>query len=229
MVILLISYVQFLREALVSAMRTADEIEVVSAYSHETAEAAARASLPNLIVVDASHPDGPAVVAAVRAYVPDAGVIVLAMQDHDEDLLAWAKNGISGYLGPDTSMHDFVGTVRRAAAGEAVCSPRLSALLLNRCADRASDRAHRSGVYALTSREREIAGLLADGLSNKLIARRLQVALPTVKNHVHSILDKWDVRSRGEAAARYRQQTAADGTGFSRSPGHPAPLSANAN
>ena len=48
--------------------------------------------------------------------------------------------------------------------------------------------------------------LLADGLPNKLIARRLQVALPTVKNHVHSILDKWDVRSRGEAAARYRRR-----------------------
>ena len=145
-------------------------------------------------------------VAAVRAYVPNAGVIVLAMNDNDEDLLSWAKIGISGYLGPDASVHDLVSTVRRAGAGEVICSPRMAALLLNRGADRSYDRVSRAGVHALTSREREIAGLLADGLSNKLIARRLQVALPTVKNHVHSILDKWDVRSRGEAAARYRQK-----------------------
>jgi DNA-binding CsgD family transcriptional regulator len=79
--------------------------------------------------------------------------------------------------------------------------------LLNRFATRSSERVARAGVHALTTREHEIAGLLADGMSNKLIARRLQVALPTVKNHVHSILEKWDVRSRGEAAARYRQMT----------------------
>jgi DNA-binding CsgD family transcriptional regulator len=96
--------------------------------------------------------------------------------------------------------------VRRAAAGDVVCPPRLTALLLNGFANRANDRTTRAGIHVLTSREREIAALLADGMSNKLIARRLNVALPTVKNHVHSILDKWDVRSRGEAAARYRRQ-----------------------
>jgi two-component system nitrate/nitrite response regulator NarL len=207
MVILLISYVQFLREALASAMRATNEIEVLSASCRETAEAALWKATPSLIIIDASHPEGPSLVAAVRAHVPKARVIVLAMHDQDEDLLSWAKIGISDYLGPDTSMHDFVSTVRRAAAGEVVCSPRLTALLLNRCADRSSDRASRAGIHVLTAREREIAELLADGLSNKLIARRLQVALPTVKNHVHSILDKWDVRSRGEAAARYRQQS----------------------
>ena len=86
------------------------------------------------------------------------------------------------------------------------CPPRLTALLLNRFTSRSSERAERAGIFSLTSREQEIAELLADGLSNKLIARRLSVALPTVKNHVHSILEKWDCRSRGEAAARYRRQ-----------------------
>ncbi len=51
---------------------------------------------------------------------------------------------------------------------------------------------------------------MADGLSNKLIARRLDCALATVKNHVHSILDKWECQSRGEAAARYRQKIQGD-------------------
>ena len=131
--------------------------------------------------------------------------------------------------------------VRRAGAGEVVCPPRLTALLLNRFADRSTDRTTRAGIHALTPREREIVELLADGLPNKLIARRLHVALPTVKNHVHSILDKWDVRSRGEAAARYRrkvQETEASSNRFATvrpiqglptgSPAHRSSLSSEA-
>jgi len=100
--------------------------------------------------------------------------------------------------------------VRRVGAGEVACPQRLTALLLNRIAGRSTERTARAGIFSQTTREQEIAELLADGLSNKLIARRLQCALPTVKNHVHSILDKWDCRSRGEAAARYRQQVRDD-------------------
>ena len=96
--------------------------------------------------------------------------------------------------------------MRRVAAGEVACPPRLTALVLNRFAGRFTERTDRANLFSLTAREQEIAELLADGLSNKLIARRLCVALPTVKNHVHSILEKWDCRSRGEVAARYRRQ-----------------------
>ncbi len=215
MVILFISHVHFLREAMVAILRGDDGLQAVGAFSHETVDAAAVEFSPSIVVIDASHPEGTSLVAAVRAHVPKVSVVVLAMRERDEDFLAWADIGISGYLGPDTSARDLVSTVRRAAAGEVVCPPRLTALLLNRFADRSNDRATRAGIHALTPREREIVELLADGLPNKLIARRLRVALPTVKNHVHSILDKWDVRSRGEAAARYRrkiQETEPNGT-----------------
>ena len=206
MVILFISHVHFLREAMVTILRGDDGVHAVGAFCHETAEAAALEFAPSIVVIDAAHPDGITLVAAVRARIPKVSVVVLAMRERDEDFLAWADIGISGYLGPDTSACDLISTVRRAGAGEVVCPPRLTALLLNRFADRSSDRATRAGIHALTPREREIVELLADGLPNKLIARRLRVALPTVKNHVHSILDKWDVRSRGEAAARYRRK-----------------------
>lgn len=206
MVILFISHVHFLREAMVAILRGDDGFQAVGASSHETASAAALEFKPDIVVIDASHPDGTALVAAVRTHVSKVSVVVLAMREQDEDFLAWADIGISGYLGPDTSARDLISTVRRAGAGEVVCPPRLTALLLNRFADRSNDRATRAGIHALTPREREIVELLADGLPNKLIARRLRVALPTVKNHVHSILDKWDVRSRGEAAARYRRK-----------------------
>lgn len=206
MVILFISHVHFLREALVEVLRGGEDITVFGAFSRETTEAVAVEAKPDLVMIDASHPEAMALVGVVRTRFPKVSVVVLAMRERDEDFLSWADIGISGYLGPDTSSHDLISTVRRAAAGEVVCPPRLTALLLNRFADRSNDRTTRAGIYALTPREREIMELLADGLPNKLIARRLQVALPTVKNHVHSILDKWDVRSRGEAAARYRRK-----------------------
>ena len=217
MVILFISHVHFLREALMETLRGGEGITAFGAFSRETAEAVTAEFTPDLVLIDSSHPDAMALVSVVRSRLPKVGVVVLATRERDEEFLHWADVGISGYLGPDTSSRDLISTVRRAAAGEVVCPPRLTALLLNRFADRSSDRATRAGIHALTPREREIMELLADGLPNKLIARRLQVALPTVKNHVHSILDKWDVRSRGEAAARYRrkvQETEAGGNKF---------------
>ena len=206
MVVLFISHVHFLREALAGILRDCNDIQVFSACSEETAAAVVREASPRLVVIDSSHPEAMTVVAAVRERAPDIGVIVLAMREEDEDFLAWADTGIRGYLGPESSMHDLAATIRRAGTGEVVCPPRLTALLLNRLADRSAGRAGRAGIHALTLREREVVKLLADGLPNKLIARRLRVAVPTVKNHVHSILDKWDVRSRGEAAACYRQK-----------------------
>ena len=142
----------------------------------------------------------------VRGHAPEAKVVVLAACERDKEFLAWADVGIAGYLGTDTSIDGLLSAVRRVGAGEVACPPRLTALLLNRFATRSTERVDRAGIFSLTAREQEIAELLAEGMSNKLIARRLSVALPTVKNHVHSILEKWDCRSRGEAAARYRRQ-----------------------
>ena len=204
--ILLISQGRILRDALVAALQGAYGNQACGASSRDTVEAALMAFAPAVIVVDASHPEGATLVAAVRAQAPAAGVVVLAAGERDEEFLAWADVGISGYLGLDASADDLLSAVRRVEAGEVACPPRLTALLLNRFANRSRERTERAGLYSLTTREQEIAELLADGLSNKLIARRLCVALPTVKNHVHSILEKWDCRSRGEAAARYRRQ-----------------------
>jgi DNA-binding CsgD family transcriptional regulator len=83
--------------------------------------------------------------------------------------------------------------------------------MLSRFSGGPNGHAIRGNVHELTLREREVAQLLAQGMSNKLIARELHLALSTAKNHVHSILEKWNVCSRGEAAARYRQMIEKDG------------------
>lgn len=215
MMILVISHVRLLREALTAVLADSGDIQVFGASSCESIESVVEKAKPSLAVVDALHPEAAALIAAVRVCAPKLNVVVLAMQDRDEDFLAWTDVGISGYLGPDTSAGDLVSAVRRVAAGDIVYPARLTALVLSRLSTRSSERTARAGMYALTSREREIAALLADGLSNKLIGRRLCIAQPTVKNHIHNILAKWDVRSRGAIAARYRRtiQTDAEPSG----------------
>ena len=202
--ILLISQAHILREALVVILQNNFGNQICGASSRETVEAALAAFAPALVIVDASHPEGGTLVTAVRAHAPEARVVVLAAGERDEEFLAWAQVGISGYLGPDTSADDLLSAVRRVGAGEVACPPRLTALLMNRCSS--SRRADRAELSLLTPREQEIAKLLADGLSNRSIAGCLCIESKTVRNHVYSILKRWDCQSRGEAAARYRRQ-----------------------
>ena len=98
--------------------------------------------------------------------------------------------------------------VHRATSGEFACSAREAALLLRRLAELAAARPSPSQLVleALTPREREIVELLKLGLGNKLIARRLGIGHATVKNHVHHILEKLNLRGRGEVAARFRSE-----------------------
>jgi DNA-binding NarL/FixJ family response regulator len=201
MMILVVSHVRLVREALTAALADNEDLQAFGASSRESIEAFIAKAKPSLAVVDALHPEAATLVAAVRVRIPKLSVVVLAMQDRDEDFLAWTDVGISAYLGPDTSAGDLVSAVRRVAAGDIVYPPRSTALVLSRLSMRSSERTAKAGMYALTSREREVAALLADSLSNKLIGRRLCIAQPTVKNHIHNILAKWDVQSRGEIAA----------------------------
>lgn len=207
MVILAISHIPWLLEALTAALDSAEGTKVFKASCHDTVEAVTLGCPPSLVVVDASHPEAKALVATLRMHQSQVKVVVLAMREWDEEFLTWAEVGISGYLGPDTSARDILSAVRRVGAGEVVLSSKQTALMLNRLGSGSKLRAPQGGIHELTAREREVAALVADGMSNKLIAHRLGLAVPTAKNHVHSILDKWNVRSRGEAAARYRQQT----------------------
>jgi len=110
---------------------------------------------------------------------------------------------VSGLLERDADVDEVAQAIATAADGGTVCSPRLAALLLRGVARAAGERP--GAAAPLTTREREIADLLEQGLSNKEIAARLAIELPTVKNHVHSILTKLKASGRGRAAAMLRE------------------------
>lgn len=129
---------------------------------------------------------------------PVLKVIAFAVDEVESNVLACAEAGICGYVANDASAEDLAAAVALAMRGELSCSPRIAALLYRRIADISGAWPRKSPETALTRREREIAGLVAEGLSNKEIARQLRLGNPTVKNHVHNILQKLDLRRRGQ-------------------------------
>jgi two-component system, NarL family, nitrate/nitrite response regulator NarL len=159
---------------------------------------------PDVVLVDTATVDCPAAIQAVRRVVPGTKVLALGVPESLDELLAYAEAGVSSYVTREQSPDELVAAIESAARGEALCSPRVAAALLERIAALASERGPAAAAVPLTAREQEIIALIDLGLSNKQIARELYIELATVKNHVHHILAKLKVTRRADAAARWR-------------------------
>ena len=130
------------------------------------------------------------------------------MPNHESEILAVAEAGIAGFVTSDASVAELVAAIESVARGEALCTPSVTAALMRRLASLARSWAEADPIEPLTAREREILELIDEGLSNKQIAQRLRIELPTVKNHVHRILGKLGVhrRARPPRCARGTRQ-----------------------
>jgi two-component system nitrate/nitrite response regulator NarL len=209
--VFIISEVRLYRDGLARLLRRDQRLDVVGA-AGDVPDAlehfAGPDEPPEAVLLDVPGPAGLEGLRQLEAAVPMARIIVLNVSDADEQaVIAWAEAGVGGLLSRDVDIDDVAQAVQTTASGGTVCSPRLAALLLRRLAKSAEERPVTS---PLTSRELEIAQLLEQGMSNKEIAARLQIELPTVKNHVHSILTKLKASRRGQAAAMLRDEHSGD-------------------
>ena len=201
--VLIAGQVRLYREALTRALMTGDGHEVVG-----TAATAADALVlaidlaPDVVVLDVGLPQ----IGALARELSDRSrnVIVVGINEADEVIMPLIEEGISGYVTRDGSIADLLAALHGAVAGESVVSPRVVSGMMRRLATLQRERRSIRGPALLTSREREIATLIDEGLSNRDIAHHLRIELPTVKNHVHNILEKLQVHRRGEAVARLR-------------------------
>jgi DNA-binding NarL/FixJ family response regulator len=155
--------------------------------------------MPDIALLDIAMPDGTLTVRALADSAPGVRVVALGVPENDGPVLACAEAGVAGFVPRDGSLEDLVETLKRVVRGEVLCSPRIIGSLFRRVAELAAHPL--PPVGRLTQRELEILGLIDQKLSNKEIARRLTIELSTVKNHVHSILKKLQVRRRADAAA----------------------------
>jgi DNA-binding NarL/FixJ family response regulator len=204
--VFVVAGVRLYREGLVEALGRSGNIDVVGVAADPAVALREVDRLrPAVAVLDVAGAAGLELVRELRLTMPATRIVVLAIAEAPDDVLPWAEAGISGYLTYEDSLADLVNAVAAAVRGESRCSPEVSAALLERVHALASARPQLSGVSLLTEREREIAGLLEERLTNKEIANRLQIELPTVKNHVHNILAKLDVRRRADAGAELKR------------------------
>jgi two-component system nitrate/nitrite response regulator NarL len=160
---------------------------------------------PDVALIDLGVAERAADVHELNAECPSTRIVALAVRDAEEDIVSWADLGVAGLVSRDATIAELLNALEAAARDEALVSPATAGTLLRRVAALARSQGADGGP-ALTRREREVVRLIGDGLSNKEIAGSLRIELPTVKNHVHNVLEKLQVATRGEAfsAARAR-------------------------
>lgn len=115
-----------------------------------------------------------------------------------KEIMEYAEAGISGYVPKDGSVDDLVQAILRAVRGELECSADIAGALLRRVSELAIHHPPKPAPPGLTPRERQVAGLIGEGLSNKEIASCLEIREATAKAHVHQVLAKLGARRRGE-------------------------------
>jgi DNA-binding NarL/FixJ family response regulator len=165
---------------------------------------------PDVIVLDLSLPgrDGLGEARQIRGVFPEAKILMTGLSELASDVLACIEAGAAGYLPQEASFEELLNNIYAVAAGEALCSPKITSVLFSRIAEAARERdaAKLLGLTNLTPRELETIALIEEGLSNKEIAVRLEIEVKTAKNHVHNILDKLQLNGRREAARYAREQ-----------------------
>ena len=218
--VLVVADVCLYREGLADVLDRHDALHVVGvAASVDEAIALARQQPSHVAVIDL-RAAGPAAVRDLRVAVPGLHVVALSVIEEPEEVVAWAEAGISAYVSRDGSIDDVVAAVTAVVRGELPCTDRIAAALMRRVATLAAQSGDSLPAARLTRREREIVALIDEGLANKEIASRLQIQLPTVKNHVHNVLEKLGVHRRSEAAHRLRRKDLGDGFAAPAGGGH---------
>ena len=204
--VLVIEDNRLVREGLAALLDAQPDFKVVAAAEGASAGLLqVRETKPHVVLVDATlgNNDSHRLVATVKKEAPQSKVIVMDLLPAQEDVIAFIKAGASGFLVKDATIDDFVKTIRSVAQGTDVVPAALTATLLSHIVHQAVTRSTAAVLEAvqMTKREREITGLIAEGLSNKEIARRINIATYTVKSHVHNILEKLALHSRLQIAA----------------------------
>ncbi len=135
-------------------------------------------------------------------------LLIMGLRELESEFLECIEAGALGCLSVDASLEELHEHVRVIASGGALCSPQATKILFSLISDHACQREDPQVLNSthLTRREQEIIGLIEEGLSNKEIATHLKIELQTVKNHVHNILEKLQLRNRREAAKYAREK-----------------------
>lgn len=195
------------REGLVTAISATPGVEVVAqAGDGEQAVAVTADLVPDVVIMDLHMPglNGIDATRRIAAAHPSVAVLVLTMLEGDDSVFAAVRAGARGYLLKGADRAEIARALQAVAHGEVVFSAGVASRVLAFFAAGGASAAVLDPFPGLTEREREILDLVAHGLTNAEIARRLFVSDKTVRNHVSNVFAKLQVAGRAEAVARAR-------------------------
>lgn len=201
--LLLVDDHEVVRQGLAALLARRRAFQVVAeAGTVAEAVAAARRFRPDLVIMDVRLPDGTGIEACrdIRAEMPETRVVMLTSYPDEDAVLAAILAGASGYLLKQIRGRDLVAALESVGRGDSLLDPAVTERVLERVR-RVAAGEMADELASLTSQERKILFLVADGKTNKEIATEVFLSDKTVKNYVSSILSKLDLQRRAQAAA----------------------------
>ena len=200
--VLIVDDHEVVREGLRALLKRRPELAVVGeADSVASSIEEARRTEPDVVIMDVRLPDGSGVEACreIRAQRPETKVIMLTSYADDDAVFASIMAGATGYLLKQTRTQALTDAIERAMRGESLLDPAVTQRVLERVRTAGKDKDDELSL--LSEQERKILDLIAEGKTNKEIAKEVYLSDKTVKNYVSSILSKLNLRRRSEAAA----------------------------
>jgi two-component system NarL family response regulator len=192
---------ELFRQGLAMLLALEDDIEVVGQAGDGVAGTElAGSTAPDVVLLDVRMPkrSGIEACSAIKDITPTAKILMLTVSDEEADLYDAIKNGASGYVLKDSSIDEVAQAIRVVADGQSLVSPSMAMKLLDEFKEMSrSDRLVTTPI--LTARELDVLKLVAEGLGNREIGRRLFISENTVKNHVRNILEKLHLHTRMDA------------------------------
>jgi DNA-binding NarL/FixJ family response regulator len=207
--ILILSQIRFLRESLAEALQR-DPLLSIAGLCADLADALLllKQIEPDIVLLDAAFPNGTTVIRPIAALSPRAKVVVFAVTETEEHVVSWAEAGAAGYIPASAALGELVRLLIAIQQGEQACSGRVASALMRQIANAAKSNRGMPKLAPepfLTVREKEIVRLVSIGMSNKEIARRLNIELSTTKSHVHNVLGKLHLQRRGQVGSWHRE------------------------
>lgn len=203
--ILIIEDNRVLREGIAAMLNNqADMLVTATTGSGYDALLKASQTRPHVILLDVGLKTlkESSIVETIRKRVPDTHVIGMGLVPMQSDIVEFVEAGASGFILKEASLADFLGTIRAVAQGEKILPMPMTGSLFTHIIELAlkKKKGKAANVVRMTRREQEVIAQIAEGKSNKEIARTLNIATHTVKSHVHNIMEKLALHSRLQIA-----------------------------